>query len=108
MSKLVSAIDRSFGSRGWERGRQLAMDAYVYTPYRHDGGDAHSLAGVIEGIVRWEKEERSGGRALVAKRLLGVVTGNEFSPRYARLAISNATHWGFGPCHGRRVRAYSG
>jgi Protein of unknown function (DUF1440) len=71
----------------------LVMDSWLYRDYRHEGGD--------EGFPGWETSEglaswsNAPAPALVAKRLLEVVVGNDVSPRYARL-LNNVTHWGFG------------
>ena len=71
----------------------LAMDAWLYRDYRHDGGSA-AFAGweSSEGLVSWEN---APAPALVAKRLLEGVLGHELSPRYVR-SLNNATHWSFG------------
>ena len=71
----------------------LAMDAWLYRGYRHDGGDAAFPAWESsEGIRSWEN---APGPALVAKLLLETVSKREVPPRYAR-ALNNATHWAFG------------
>ena len=71
----------------------LAMDAFLYRRYRHDGGDAGFPAWEFSaGLARWED---APAPALVAKRLLEGMLRREISPRYARL-FNNATHWGFG------------
>jgi hypothetical protein len=71
----------------------LAMDAFLYRRYRHEGGDA-GFAGweSSEGVVSWED---APAPALVGKQLLERVLGHELSPTYAR-SINNATHWGYG------------
>jgi len=93
MSKLVSALDSILSGVEASAVGTLAMDAWLYRAYRDDGGDA-AFPGweSSEGLVSWEN---APAPALVAKRLLEGVTGNDVSPRYARL-LSNATHWGFG------------
>jgi hypothetical protein len=71
----------------------LAMDAWLYRDYRHDGGNAAFPDWESsKGLVSWEN---APGPALVAKRLLEAGLGHDLSPRYARL-LNNATHWGFG------------
>lgn len=71
----------------------LAMDAWLYRDYRHDGGnEAFPGWESSEGLVSWEN---APAPALVAKRVLDGVLGHELSPRYARL-LNNVTHWGFG------------
>jgi hypothetical protein len=71
----------------------LAMDAWLYRGYRHDGGDADFGSWESsEGVVSWEN---APAPALVAKRFLEDVIGHDLSPRYAR-SLNNATHWGFG------------
>jgi hypothetical protein len=71
----------------------LAMDTLLYRRYRHDGGGS--------GFVSWESSEgvetwdQAPAPALVARKLLGRVTGRDVPPRYARL-LNNLTHWGFG------------
>ena len=71
----------------------LAMDTWLYRDYRRGGGDTpfpdwESSA----GLVSWDD---APGPALVAKRFLEAVTGDDVPPRYARF-LNNATHWGFG------------
>ncbi len=71
----------------------LAMDAWLYRGYRHDGGDvAFPAWESSEGVASWEN---APGPALVAKLLLESVSKREVPPRYAR-ALNNATHWAFG------------
>jgi hypothetical protein len=71
----------------------LAMDAWLYRGYRHDGGDAAFPSWESsEGLENWEN---APGPALVAKRLLEAVLKRDVPPRYAR-ALNNATHWAFG------------
>jgi hypothetical protein len=71
----------------------LAMDAWLYRGYRHDGGDAAFPDWESsKGLTSWED---APAPALVAKRLLEAGLEHDLSPRYARL-LNNATHWGFG------------
>jgi hypothetical protein len=71
----------------------LAMDAWLYRGYRHDGGQ--------EAFVPWETSkgreswDDAPGPALAAKKVLGAVLGREIPPRHVRL-LNNVTHWGFG------------
>jgi len=71
----------------------LAMDAWLYRGYRHDGGDAGFAAWESSaGLTDWEN---APGPALVAKLALETVLEHDVPPRYAR-ALNNATHWAFG------------
>jgi hypothetical protein len=75
----------------------LAMDAWLYRGYRHDGGSAAFPDWeTSEGLVSWED---APAPALVAKRFLEDVLGHELAPRYARL-LNNVTHLGFGVATG--------
>lgn len=71
----------------------LAMDAWLYRGYRHDGGSAAFAAWESsEGISSWDD---APAPARVAKRLLEAMLKRDVPPRYAR-ALNNATHWAFG------------
>jgi hypothetical protein len=75
----------------------LAMDAFLYRRYRHDGGKAAFPDWESsKGLESWDD---APAPALVAKQLLERVLGHELSPRYARF-LNNATHWGFGLANG--------
>jgi hypothetical protein len=71
----------------------LAMDAWLYRGYRHDGGDAAFRSWEFsEGLVSWEN---APAPALAAKRVLEGALHLEVPPRYARL-LNNLAHWGLG------------
>jgi hypothetical protein len=71
----------------------LAMDAGLYRDYRHEGGkDAFRAWETSDGLASWGD---APAPAMVAKKLLESVTGQDLPPRYARV-LNNATHWGFG------------
>jgi hypothetical protein len=75
----------------------LAMDAWLYRDYRHDGGNtAFPAWESSEGTDSWDN---APAPALVAKRLLEGMLGEEVPPRYAR-SLNNVTHWGFGLANG--------
>ena len=70
-----------------------AMDASLYRQYRHEGGETGFASWESsEGLDSWEN---APGPALLAKKVLGWLSGREVPPRYAR-SLNNATHWGFG------------
>jgi hypothetical protein len=71
----------------------LVFDSFLYRRYRHGGGGtAFPAWESSDGLVDWEN---APAPALVGKKLLEPVLGQEISPRYARL-LNNATHWGYG------------
>jgi hypothetical protein len=75
----------------------LAMDGWLYREYRKGGGEtAFPAWESSEGVTSWDD---APAPALVAKKLLEAVLGQEVSPRYVRL-LNNATHWGFGMANG--------
>jgi hypothetical protein len=86
----VAAIVRGVAAAGLGT---LAMDAWLYRDYRHEGG--------TEAFPGWETSadldswEDAPAPAQAGRKLLDAVLGHELSPRYAR-ALNNATHWGFG------------
>ena len=71
----------------------LAMDAWLYRDYRHDGGtEAFPPWETSEGLDSWEN---APAPARAAKRVLEAVLKQDIPPRYVRL-LDNAAHWGLG------------
>ena len=71
----------------------LAMDAWLYRGYRHDGGDA--AFGAWESSSGTSSWEDAPAPARAAKRVLEAVLKRDVPPRYAR-ALNNAAHWALG------------
>src|ERR1700760_4867274 len=89
MSTLGSAIRGVAASAAGT----LAMDAWLYRGYRHDGGsDAFASWESSEGVVSWEN---APAPARAAKRVLEGALHVEVPPRYAR-SLNNLAHWGLG------------